>query len=355
MTKLTAISLFSGAGGDTLGMKNAGIDVLGYVEFDKNAILTHNHNFPNCNLIGENIIDISYEEFEKYKDVDIVFGGFPCQSFSHGGNKKANDPRGFLYMEFVRAVGIIKPKLIIGENVKGLLSRKMENGTLFIEEIVKEFSNLGYNVKYELFNLSNFGIPQTRERILIYGIRKDLDIRLNLSNVIVPDRKYNKDIIEFSLERALKIEKKNIIDLIPSEQYTTDMKNDELPSLDSPTNLIKCYNNDSLSFKKRSKPTYGCIIDKLDYSRTILCSYGRMPRLFVPIKNKIGSFLRPYTIKELQCIQGFPTDFEFKGNYLHQVTQIGNAIPPVFITHIMTYVKDILTGEVVELMPLEIN
>lgn len=347
--KLTAISLFSGAGGDTLGMKNANINVIGYVELDKDAISTHETNFPDCKLIGEDITKIPDKDFKKYKNkTDIMFGGFPCQSFSHGGKKDPKDTRGFLYKEFVRAVKIINPKIIIGENVKGLLSRKMEDGSSFIETITEEFAELGYDIKHNLFNMKNYGIPQSRERILIYGIRQDIKINIDLSNLEELSPKYNKDILEFSMENAIKIENKDILKLIPDNKFIYQ-NNTEEPYGKPPTNLNKCYHNSELSFKTRAKPTYSAIIDKDDIARTILCSYGRMPRLFVPIKNSLGCFLRPYTIKELQQIQGFPKSYSIKGNYISQVKQIGNAIPPLFIEHVMYYIQGILSGDIIEL------
>jgi DNA (cytosine-5)-methyltransferase 1 len=348
--QLTAISLFSGAGGDTLGMKNAGINVTGYVEFDKDAISTHETNFPDCKLIGEDITKIPNEDFEKYTDkTDIMFGGFPCQSFSHGGKKDPKDTRGFLYKEFVRTVKIINPKIIIGENVKGLLSRKMEDGRLFIETIIEEFSDLGYDIKYNLFNMKNYGIPQSRERILIYGIRHDIEINMNLSNIEELSPKYNKDILEFSMEDAIKIENKEILKIIPDNKFIYKENNVDEPYGKPPTNLNKCYQNSELSFKTRAKPTYSAIIDKDDIARTILCSYGRMPRLFVPVKNNLGCFLRPYTIKELQQIQGFPKSYIIEGNYISQVKQIGNAVPPLFIQHVMYYIQGILAGDIIEI------
>lgn len=343
-----AISLFSGAGGDTLGMKMAGIDVVGYVEFDKDAIATHKHNFPECELIGEDITKITDKKFEEYKNIDIIFGGFPCQSFSHGGKKNPTDSRGFLYQHFVRAVGIIKPKIIIGENVKGLLTRITEEGDLFIDRITQEFNDIGYNMKTCLFNMKDFNIPQDRKRVLIYGIKKDLPFSLTLDNVKCEERKFNRDILSFSLEKAKLIKKIEIYNLIPVEKYISNMKNHSYPTDCPPTNLIKCYNSHELSFKTRSKSTYSCVIDLDDVSRTILSTYGRMPRLFVPIKNSIGSFLRPYTIKELQQIQGFPKSFIFKGNYTSQVKQIGNAIPPLFISYISTYIIQIMNEDIVE-------
>ena len=348
--KLTAVSLFSGAGGDTLGMKNANINVIGYVEFDKDAIATHETNFPDCKLIGEDITKIPDKDFEKYSNkIDVMFGGFPCQSFSHGGKKDPKDKRGFLYKEFVRAVKIIKPKFIIGENVKGLLSRKMEDSSFFIETITEEFADLGYNIKHNLFNMKNYGIPQSRERILIYGIRQDIEINMDLGNIEALPPKYNKDILEFSMEDAIKIGKKEILKIIPENKFISQDNNTDEPNGKPPTNLNKCYENSELSFKTRTKSTYSAIIDKDDIARTILCSYGRMPRLFVPVKNSLGCFLRPYTIKELQQIQGFPKSYIIKGNYISQVKQIGNAVPPLFIEHVMKYIQGILSGDIIEL------
>ena len=120
----TAISLFSGAGGDSLGLKRAGYNVIAFSEFKKPAIATHLKEFPNSTLISpDSITNIPDEVFEKYTGIDIIFAGFPCQGFSNAGKKKADDPRNELVHEFVRVVRIIKPRYIIGENVSGLLSR----------------------------------------------------------------------------------------------------------------------------------------------------------------------------------------------------------------------------------------
>ena len=355
MNTVTAISLFSGAGGDTLGMYKAGVNVLGFVEFQKDAINTHKHNFPDCKMIGEDISKIPDNVFRNYTDrVDIIFGGFPCQSFSHGGKKDANDKRGALYKEFIRCARIIQPKIIIGENVKGILSRKGPDGNPILETILQEFTDIGYNMKYNLFNLKKYGIPQDRERVIIYGIRSDLDIDFNLANIELESPRFNRDIIEHSLERSLWIEKKEILKKIPEDCYLDIEERESKITLEPPTNLIKCYNKGELSFKKRSKSTYGCIIDLNDVSRTILSTYSRMPRLFVPVRVSYTElcYLRPYTVLELQRIQGFPDSFVFKGNYTAQVTQIGNAIAPMFVEKIMSYILGILSGDILEVSQL---
>ena len=341
MNDLTAISLFAGAGGDTLGMLLADVNIVGYVEYDKACIATHERNFPDCKLIGKDICSVPDEVVLTYANViDILFGGFPCQSFSHGGKKDSEDPRGFLYREFVRFVRLIRPKFILGENVKGLLKRKMTDGRLFIDVIMSEFAELGYTIKHNLFNMKNYGIPQSRERVLIYGIRNDLNIDFDLGELSHLPPRFNRDIVEYSLERALLVEKENLLDIIPEEQCVEDLEDVSDPCLTPPTNLVKCYNTDAISFRTRGKPTWSCVVDKDDVARTILCSYGRMPRLFVPVRNGVGVYLRPYTIKELQQIQGFPEDFEILGKYIEQVNQIGNAIPPLFVKHVVNYIKE---------------
>ena len=123
---MNAISLFSGMGGDSLGLTNAGFNLVAYSEKEKQMKETHDLNFTDCELIGSDvgsdIKKITDDEFLKYKDkVDLIFAGFPCQGFSNAGKKKLNDPRNTLFKEFVRATKLINPKFIIGENVKGLL------------------------------------------------------------------------------------------------------------------------------------------------------------------------------------------------------------------------------------------
>jgi DNA (cytosine-5)-methyltransferase 1 len=204
-------------------------------------------------------------------------------------------------------------------------------------------------MKYELFNMSDFGIPQSRKRVILYGIRKDLKIMCTLSNVEKSSNKMcNMDILKFSLEDALKIENKDILKEIKKGKCLENLNNKDKVSGKPPSNLLKCYNNSNISFRTRNSPIHSCIIDFTDVSRTILCSYGRIPRLFVPVRNYNGTYLRPYTVRELQLIQSFPVNFEFTGSYTEKVKQIGNAIPPTFVNHIVSYISDILKGDILE-------
>ncbi len=323
---VTAISLFAGAGGDTQGMIDAKINVIGFIEIDEMAIATHIANHPSCVLIGKDVRLVN-EELTPYIGTDIIFGGFPCQSFSHGGKKSASDPRGELYKEFIRITNIIKPKVIIGENVKGLLKRQ-KNDEKFIDLICEEFKSIGYTITYRLVDCTAFNIPQKRERVIIVGVRNDIRLNINIPRGTISSNKTLMDIVEFSLDNAIKITDTAILVIIPNDAcLETDDTNIEVTGK-PPTNLVKSCNNRTISFRTRSKSIFSCIVDLDGPTNTILCTYARMPRLFVPLKYMNDIYLRPFTILELQRLQGFPDSYQFKGSYVDIVRQIGNAIPP---------------------------
>ena len=175
---MKAISLFSGMGGDSLAIVNSGFELVAYSEWEKEMINTHKLNFPDTILLGNgDISETSDDELSEYRDiVDLIFAGFPCQGFSHAGKKLPDDPRNTLFREFLRTTKLIKPKYIIGENVKGLLSRKNVDGNLYIDIIKNEFNNLGYDIYYKVYMCSklDINVPQNRERLIIVGIRNDL-------------------------------------------------------------------------------------------------------------------------------------------------------------------------------------
>ena len=128
-SEFTAISLFSGLGGDSLGLKQSGCKIIAYNELKPLFCKSHDANFPDSELIHEDKVhDISKlkdSTFEKYKGkTDIIFAGFPCTSFSSAGKRKLDDPRDTLFLQFLRATKNIQPNMIIGENVKGLLTKK---------------------------------------------------------------------------------------------------------------------------------------------------------------------------------------------------------------------------------------
>ena len=164
-----------------------------------------------------------------------------------------------------------------------------------------------------------------KEKSVLFNWKSSNDIIKVNSNGI-------QHIIEKTLHNAIEITDNNIINCIDRAVII----NDDITITGNPaTNLVKCYQKKELSFGKRASPTHSEILDYDKSCKTIICTYGRMPRLFVPLKNSTKYFLRELTVTELQQIQGFPPNFIFTGNTIQQITQIGNAIPPPVICNIV--------------------
>lgn len=162
----TVVSLFCGAGGMDLGFKQAGFNILWANDFDEDATITYKNNIGNHVVLGD-ICQIDSSEIPN--NPDVIIGGFPCQGFSVANTKRnMDDERNFLYKEMLRIIDDKKPKIFVAENVKGLLS--MEKGRV-IDMIVKDFEKIGYSVNYEVLNSADYGVPQTRQRVIIIGNR----------------------------------------------------------------------------------------------------------------------------------------------------------------------------------------
>ncbi|QIG59993.1 hypothetical protein [Dishui Lake phycodnavirus 4] len=345
---MKALSLFSGCGGDTLGMTNAGIDVISYSELQPVFQQTHELNFKNSKLIGGDINKISDEEFEQLSGkIDIIFGGFPCQSFSNAGKKNPDDTRGQLYLQFVRAARIIKPRYIIGENVKGLLTRKTSNGENFIDIIIKAFNEIGYTCYYKVMKAHEYGVPQKRERLFIVGSR-DANFTYEFPKTSNEDVSL-KDIIRFDMDGALKVPDELIKEAGVHEESIIRGEGEPIGKV-HPYLLLQeksrgiYWNNKRVSeykfsFGRRISPIHCEIVDITKPCKTIICTYDHQPRLYVTMKTNNGYYLRPLNIKELQQIQGFPISFKLAGNTKQQIVQIGNSIPPKLVETIVNQLK----------------
>jgi DNA (cytosine-5)-methyltransferase 1 len=347
-----AISLFSGLGGDSLGMTQAGCHLIAYNELKPIFCKSHESNFPDSELICDGKInDISKlkdSSFEKYKgNTDVLFAGFPCQGFSTAGKKKDDDPRNTMFLEFLRVTQLTEPYMIIGENVKGLLTRKAYNGDLYINIIVSEFEKLGYNVIYKVFKTEEYNVPQKRERLIILGIKENPYGWTPSFPKPITKNPGMLSIIKYNMAGSVKIDP-SWFENIPEECILTDMEDDEEykdrghPYLISKLNAKeeeRYYDgkqHDNLfSFGKRSSPIHCEIIDIRKPSKTIICTYDHQPRLFVPLKNKSGCYLRMLLPDELKQIQGFPEDYNIIGSDKEKIIQIGNAVPPPLIKSIV--------------------
>lgn len=333
---IIALSFFSGAMGLDIGMRNAGIDALLACEFNKYCRMTIAHNNPDIALIGD-IEKYSAKEIlqlakiPKDRQVDVIFGGPPCQAFSTAGNRKGfNDSRGNVFLRYLDIVGEIKPKYVVIENVRGLLSAEFpykdikepfKGGAMLI--ILDRLQELGYTVSFELYNAANFGAPQIRERVVMigklgnskvpyltpthsdnadYGLPQWKTLAEALEH-LPPDT--NHHYIQFP-EKRLKYYR-----MLTEGQYWKDLPEDiQKEAMGSKLELGggKTGFYRRLNFNKPS-PT---LVTNPTMPATDLCH---------PTEN------RPLSVEEYGCIQGFPLDWKICGPILEQYKQIGNAVP----------------------------
>jgi site-specific DNA-cytosine methylase len=175
--KPTVISTFAGGGGSSLGYHQAGFEELLAVEWDDDAVRTLRDNFPDLQVYHGDIKDLSVEECLnlagiKPGDLDVFDGSPPCQGFSDANrSRKLDDPRNSLFGEFVRLLEGLKPKVFVMENVKGMIKGAMKQ--IFLQ-IMASLRGAGYHVEAQVMNAKHYGVPQSRERVIFIGLRKDL-------------------------------------------------------------------------------------------------------------------------------------------------------------------------------------
>jgi len=178
--KYTVLDLFAGAGGLTLGLDNAGLKTVAAIEIDRFAAETYKANFPDVKLFTKSVRDFSDKEIIKeFGGVDVVAGGPPCQGFSVAGPSQYGivDERNDLLLESIRFVKVLKPKVVVFENVKGILAGKIPGtNKKAIPVAVKKIESLGYDVKIYVLQAANYGAPQWRERVFIFCVQKGLKL-----------------------------------------------------------------------------------------------------------------------------------------------------------------------------------
>jgi DNA (cytosine-5)-methyltransferase 1 len=353
----TALSLFSGAGGDTLGLERAGFKVLAFNEFNKAAVQTHLANFPESQLIhaeggATDITKVPNEVFEKYKGkVDLVFAGFPCQGFSHAGKKKTNDPRNQMFQHFARVVETTRPRFAIGENVTGLRTMKSgpnEDDPLMLDLILARFREFGYEFTYQVLEAVDYGVPQKRKRILLIGWDtkqvSSFDAAAFWASVAAEGAKQPlakmSSFVSASLEDAYLLKQ----DEIPEgfDQVAVPTPAAAKPSGKPHPFVTLKAGEKLLSCTKRDSPVHSEVLDLSKPCKTIICTYDHQPRLLVGLKNKHGSYVRCLLPNELKQIQGFPADFKLCGNQKEQIVQVGNAVPPAFVATVAGVLKGMM-------------
>ena len=325
------IDLFCGAGGLSVGFDKANMENVFSVEFNDKFAKTYKRNFPHHKLFVEdikNITDNQIKEEISGKDIDVIIGGPPCQGFSIAGNigrTFLDDERNSLFKEFVRFVSVIQPKVFLMENV-ARMANHLKGKT--ITEIVNAFEQAGpgYKVVWHVLNTVNYEIAQERRRIVIIGIRKDINVEFNwpkqseniktIKDVIgdLPPLG-NGEISDISNHFAMKHSKQ----MLEKMSYVKDGGNRE----DIPLEI---------------RPKSGDVRKYIRYDSTkpSVCVTGDMRKIFHYEQN------RALTPRELARIQSFPDDFVFVGTSIDIQQQIGNAVPPKLAYLLAESIKEVL-------------
>lgn len=334
------ISLFSGAMGLDIGMSNAGLNVVVGQDFDASCVGTMKAN--GHNVLSGNIRDIQPQELLDIAGLQIgepfmICGGPPCQPFSTAGKRLGiNDPRGSLFMDFIRMIDYIRPRFFVMENVKGIMSAPLKHvptaewdesdpeqrlGTV-LDVILAEFNKLGYKTVYGLLDAVNYGVPQFRERFVLIGSRDGEDIFLPVpthfqthQNPIYRWKTVGDAIRDLEDDKSecatLSAERKKYLHMVPEGGNWKDLPEDLIPdamggAYESGGGKVGFYRR--LSYAQPS-PT---ITTSPAQKATMLCH---------------PKFDRPLSVKEYARIQQFPDDWVFVGTTAAKYRQIGNAVP----------------------------
>lgn len=320
------VSLFSGCGGMDLGFignfnflgkeysKN-NFEIVFSNDFEKKACDTYNYNFNHKSICD----DVNNIKDDIIPDCDIVIGGFPCQDFSLAGKRRGfNSERGKLYQQMLRIVKAKKPKIFVAENVEGININL--NGDSPLDKIVDEFRNAGYNVKYKLFNTADYGVPQTRKRIIVIGVRKEYNI----------DPYFPKPLLNESNWITAKQAIDDLWDKLDTDYVKNHTSNDYSKAKFSENG--KGQGNRQIEADKPS------ITIRAEHHGNIEGHY----RSLNPNDPNDRSSWRRLSIRECARLQSFPDTFIFPCAASAAYKQIGNAVPPVFAWNIARNVYSIL-------------
>lgn len=290
------ISLFSGAGGLDLGLLQAGNQIIWANDIDKDAVATYTENISSDIVCG----DIKHIDPSTIPNADVVVGGFPCQGFSQANRlRELNDDRNQLYKFFYHVIKNKQPLFFIAENVKGILT--LEKGAA-IKQIISDFEEAGYITAIHLVNMADYGVPQTRQRVIIIGQQKNLADEM-LFHFPVPTHTKDGDNPWISIKQA--------IGHFPDPDSENNVQN----------HIYSAYKISYRNFTGHRKT------DPNKPSPTILArGNGKGGVCAIPHYNE----KRRLTVRESASIQTFPENFHFIGSMNSCYRQIGNAVPVRF-------------------------
>ena len=334
-----AISLIAGAGGCSLGFKNAGIDIIAAFDNADAAIATYNMNFgtnicQNVDLESCDFLQLRNKLGLQHGELDLIIGGPPCQGFTTAGNRFWDDPRNKLVQNYAQALEVFYPRWFMMENVEGILTTA--SGT-YVVECIKKMISLGYTVSLKKIYMQEYAVPQRRKRVIIVGNREGKKFEFpdpveQASGSIYKDSSFTLreaigdlescDIPE--IDHVRKVESGIQLERISTLKIGQTMK--DLPEHlqhDSFKRRASRRVCDGTPSEKRGGAPSG--LKRLSYNEPCLTITSAAPSEFVhPTQN------RTLTIRECARVQTFPDSFLFCGTDAQKILQIGNAIPPVF-------------------------
>ena len=388
-----AVDLFAGAGGMTLGFEQAGFDVLAAVEFDPIHASVHEYNFPFWTTICQSVTNITGAEIRARSaigngDIDVVFGGPPCQGFSLIGKRKVNDDRNSLVLHFVRLVLDLQPKFFVMENVRGITLGKQKQ---VLQKVMETFKHHGYQVRenYQVLNAANYGVPQNRHRLFLMGCRQGLKLPdYPQASTQPPTKKKTKatrkthiqnkiastnnplpttpnvqqaigDIPEVNHYPELEYQDWVKVDYGQPSLYASQLRN--LIPIQDDYSYPRQYNSALLTCSRRTRHTKGTIArfaatnpgksDRISHFHRLdlngLCNTLRAgtasnrgahtsPRPIHPITP------RCITVREAARLHSYPDWFMFHVTKWHGFRQIGNSVPPLLAKAVAQQIMDSL-------------
>ncbi|GAA0809310.1 DNA cytosine methyltransferase [Psychrobacter piscatorii] len=373
----TAVDLFAGVGGMSLGFQMAGIEPKVGVEFDKSCIEALKHNFPSKRIIGEDVRKVKSEELLEGLDdeeIDVLIGGPPCQGFSLIGLRDPNDERSRLIFEFIRIAKDLQPKFLVIENVQGMLSAQKGE---FIKELIKIIEEAGYTIRLpiKVLNAADYGVPQNRKRVFILAARNDLNIIPNYPEPTHSNIRESEKGLFPNLPKTPSVSEA-IFDLIDIDKYDHLVDSDEVeyekPAVTDYAKMMKgeladnpyanLYKNDwdSNICTGCRRTVHGEVLTK----RFIETKQGDtvpVSRLYKLKEHDVANTLRAGTprergaysaprpvhpllprvisVREGARLQSFPDWHRFHKTKWHGFRQVGNAVPPLLALAVAKEVK----------------
>ena len=329
--KFTVVSTFAGGGGSSTGYRLAGGKILCVNEFVKEAINTYKENYPNTPIMSDDIKTLTAKDFQKYgTDIDILDGSPPCSAFSVSGSmvqgkhskgwgqtKSYSDGKKIeniedLFFEFLRIAKELKPKVIVGENVKGLTVGEAKQ---YYFKITNEFEKIGYDVSSKILNSVHYGVPQTRQRTIFIAVREDITEKAGLTfmniHSLFPEESNQVVTLEDCLS-DIEVDRKEADELIKKFKTTSHYETwskmpDDPEKVETGCDYHPKGHHFNMKKTSRFKP-----------APTITATGGAMhwhePRVF--------------TVKEIKRIMSLPDDFKLTGSYRQQAERCGRMVPP---------------------------